>query len=421
MPPRRRARPRGAGAPGLSVGLLRTVLLLQASVARHAHGSRTQSRAKARARAAEQLTQPAFLLMSSPAEQKVSYTLLKDPEVPATTILPLVDSGLGEPHGIAYDPLSSILYVADFSEEAIVCYRIGVRRCTGSDCKLEYELVVDSVQMHVAYSVKTSWVSVDHTGSLFYSDEAKKSINRIDVMLLRKIHAGIVTGDHIRYSHESQLAKAAGVTPGQTKITMTSEYLELLETSIESIYEAGAGANIGTPAGVVSDGVEVFWTNQEGGIVNGSVTGGLIEPQAIPKTVTMANVTANAYGIVLTGTQILFTNKENIVYAVSRSGGAVATLTSALHSPRALAWDGYYTAFVADSGSDVVFSFPTGDASENQPLQLIASFHDPFGVALIKATDPAFARFQVQSAAGGRRAGLGLWLLAASALLGHRP
>ncbi|CAK0883156.1 unnamed protein product [Prorocentrum cordatum] len=397
MPRRPRGGPRGLGARGAAL------LLLQALVARRAHGSRTRSEAKAKV--AEQIAQPVFLLMSSPAEQKVSYTLLQDPEVPAAAILPLIDSGLGEPHGIAYDPIGSILYVADFAEEAILCYRIGVQKCARNDCTLEYELVVDSVQMHVAYSVKTSWVSLDHYGNLFYSDEAKKSINRIDIMLLRKIHAGLVTGEQLKHSHESQLAKAAGATPDQAKkVTITSEYLELMETSIVSLYEAGAGANIGTPAGVASDGVEVFWTNQEGGIVNGSVTGGLVEPQAISKTITVANVTANAYGIALTSTQVLFTDKENFVYIVSKSGGAVTALTSGLHSPRGLVWNGYYTSFVADSGSDAVFSFPTGDASENQPLQLIASFHDPFGIALIKATDPAFARLQARSAAGGAEA-----------------
>jgi sugar lactone lactonase YvrE len=350
----------------------------------------------------DSFVQPIFLIMSSPAEQKVSYTLLTDPEEPSNVILPLVDSGLGQPRGVVYDPVNSVLYVADLREETIICYHIQVQRCASSSCRLPYELIVDSVQMHVAYSVKCSWLAVDETGSLYYSDEGRRSINRIDVLLLRRIHGGLITSEHIRYTTEKELneavgqPKAASRGPLATK-RVTTEEKRLMETSIISLYQAtdDGQSMVGTPAGVASDGLEVYWTHKENGLSTGSVAGGLIDLTAMPESLVIANKTDSAYGLALTSTEVLFTDKEHFLYSVPKSGGTVTTLSDTLHSPRGLAWDGYFTGFVADQGSDAIFSFPTGQAAPSQPLRLVASFHGPFGIAIVKATDPAFAPLQV--------------------------
>jgi len=174
------------------------------------------------------------------------------------------------------------------------------------------------------------------------------------------------------------------------------------------MYTAGESVHVGVPAGVVADATEVYWANQEGGAKTGTVGAGATAPQtpvlsngsgAAPVFMTykLADGVDAAYGIAQTDSLVIFTDNSNYVYCVPKSGsagGRPTALTDGVLSPRGLVWDGSGTTFVADSGSDTVFSLPTGQCSAGVPLQQAAYVHGPFGLALIKASAPVFQKAQ---------------------------
>jgi len=336
------------------------------------------------------LVPPVLLIMSSPAERKISYAELADFSAVGGTVLPLVDSGLGGPAGIAYDAPRKALYVADPAKRQIVRYTIDGRFCRHRYCKIRYELVVKSVQLVMVQNVLSSWVAVDSDGNLYYTNQETNSVNKVDIKVVQNLAAlmvkaaelTVVTGTEVRALE--QIAAAAELN-GQTQDDVVSPTEAKLRSAIISLYQAGTSSYLGLPAGLASDGGMVYWGNQEEH--KGAVGSGSENTQDIGgsdgKTFLVANTSDSIFGITATHNMVLYTG-ANVLYGVQRVTGQEVTLSDTLISARSILWDGDSTVFIADFGNDAVYSAPCGQASGMQTLKRVVDFHAPFGLALVR-------------------------------------
>jgi len=69
--------------------------------------------ASKRLRVRDAVEGPEMLLISSPMERKISYTMLKDFKSVGGVVLPILDAGLVAPYGLAWDAPRSALYICD--------------------------------------------------------------------------------------------------------------------------------------------------------------------------------------------------------------------------------------------------------------------------------------------------------------------
>merc|ERR1719230_2263175 len=118
------------------------------------------------------MTPPEFLIISSPTEQKIVYTELVNMHSVHGRTYPLIDSGLGEPAGIAFDRERGDLYVADRAARKIFRYSILVSDKPNSlDGNNGTSLISDGIRLTVMEGRDVSWVAVNQNGDILYSDE----------------------------------------------------------------------------------------------------------------------------------------------------------------------------------------------------------------------------------------------------------
>merc|ERR1719162_1519939 len=67
-----------------------------------------------------------FLIISSPKEKKVVWTKLDNFQTTEGRAFSLIDTGLSEPKGIAFDHINGYLYVADSAVKSIFRYTVLV-------------------------------------------------------------------------------------------------------------------------------------------------------------------------------------------------------------------------------------------------------------------------------------------------------
>jgi hypothetical protein len=147
---------------------------------------------------------------------------------------------------------------------------------------------------------------------------------------------------------------------------------------------------VSAPGGIATDNFHVFWTNKAVGTLVGSVVKGFETP---PETNVAASVKAIAknavkvYGVCLSMNNVFYTDSEAYVYAVKKTGGAIAEVSSKMIQPRGCAWDGDGTVYIADKGGNAVYSFP-GNMHTLTPMKLTKAvdFEDAFGLAVISAS-----------------------------------
>jgi len=268
----------------------------------------------------------------------------------------------------------------------------------------------------VLSDVSSEWVSLDHNGNLYYSDQFRKTVNKIDaVLLLNLVHGEITPGElkqrsaaHPAASLEEQGKEAMKIKPHfhlepnaeamgnaigslgsaiAMPVSLVSE--DASEEVIVKLFEPDEAPHVATPAGVVSDAVQVYWANQDHGLERGSVGTALVKGTAPSSKLT--TMTASSFGIAATASAVLFSNGAG-VYGVPKFGGGNATaLNEGFILSRGLVWDGSGTVFVADEGASTVYAMPCGVLSE-QPLQAVLEMHGVFGLALIQPTDPLTQR-----------------------------
>ena len=390
------------------------------------------------------LLPPRFLIVSSPAERIISYAQVTDDyRAVKGLVKPLIKGGVSSPKGLAFDARHNLLFVADPGMRRIRSWRLFLERCftpaekagfmgaAVSDpfatdsaegptaCDLPWTLWAGE-EMTVVDDVSSEWVSLDHNGNLYYSDQLRKTVNRIGATLLLNLVHGEITPDELKQrsaahpaeSLEEEGKKAMQIKPHLHDLGQNAEALgnaigklsstiatplslvsqESSEEVIVKLFEAD-DAHYATPAGVVSDAVQVYWANQDHGLERGSVGTTFVKGAAPSNKLT--TMTASSFGIAATASAVLFSNGAG-VYGVPKFGGGNATaLNEGFILSRGLVWDGSGTVFVADEGASTVYAMPCGVLAE-QPLQPVFQMHGAFGLALVQPTDPLSQRSLAQ-------------------------
>lgn len=279
-----------------------------------------------------------YLFISAPRLSKVVYMRIGDNK----TMYSLIDSGLKSPQGLAVDQKNSKLFVADPDSRKIFSYKLSFQN----------GVVMAAEPSIAAQNVESRWVAVDGVGSIFFTDERNN-------LILRVSGEKILRGDP---------------TP------------KILYSGIDI-------SQVSAPGGIAVDNFHMFWTNKAVGTQVGSVVRGFENP---PETNVAASVRAIAknamkvYGACLSQNNVFYTNAQQSVYGVKKTGGAIATVTDKMLQPRGCVWDGDGTIFVADKAGNAVYSFP-GNMHNLAPSQLtkVVSFEDAFGVAVISGSPGA--------------------------------
>lgn len=350
---------------------------------------------------------PTMLLMSSTMERKVSYIQLSNFKAVGGVVLPLLDSGFSAPYGIAYDEKRRALYVADGALRKILRVTIKAFKCLRQCKGIPYQLRVDGDMITVVEGVQSFWVSVDHEGNLFFSDQETKSVSKLSVDAIQKIIDGELLAKDLKRTTEPEAEGEEAALESSEPLDDVPSSITVTTTpkppSIYELYESSKSETVGTPAGVAAVAGQVYWTNQVGGFNNGAVSFGKTNPMLKQPTGTddapvfashkLVNNTGAAYGISVSIGKVFFSDSSHVVWAANKGTGEVVSLTSSLMKPRGIVWDGDNTIYVADEEGNFVVSIPSGLLKANAPVSQTVDFHSPYGLAMINKDDPMWLPF----------------------------
>lgn len=377
----------------------------------------------------EMFRAPTMLIFSSPMERKVSYTQIQNFKSVGGTVLPILDAGLVAPYGIAWDAARSALYISDAAQRKIFRVKIVAFKCKRQCKGLEYHLKVHGNHYTVVEGVISQWVAVDRKGNLFFTDQETNSVNKLPVEYIDKIVHDLLLPKDLERTTEPEAEGEESATESTSSLFDSTNATEQAAKptppppSIYQLYENNVNPHVGTPAGVVADSAQLFWTNQVGGFAKGSVCEGKSTPRVKKPaqgddkptfpSFKIANNTGSAYGIALTTSKILYTDTSHTVWAASKGTGEVVALTKSMLKPRGIVWDGDNTAYVADEEGNNIVSIPVGLLKENAPASPTVDVHAPFGLAMVRPTDPLWDMFEQWS--GAQRSARPVMLLASVA------
>jgi len=376
---------------------------------------------------APQLTPTQFLFVSSPSAGKVVYSELKNFKSLTGRTFALVDSGLAEPAGLAFDNDRGLLYVADRGMSKIFRYRVLLQESSSGGLAL----ATDGVRLCVMQGHPVEWVTVDPSGSIYYTDTGANTINRISFDVLEKIGEGSYQcGDLKVVTQKEQMAKAETTAASALTLNAADRVSEGPTDApdtlpeIFTVYEGSVNPHVAVPSGISSDGNRLWWGNKVEGNRAGSVVQGEASPQPsllAPDNVTgeqtfpataLTSLVDTTYGVAHSNTMVFFTaNKtgSGSVYGVM-GDGTTMQFVSSLVMPRGLVWDGDNTVYVADQAVSKVYSFPVGRLMDDAPLTQSVAYSGAFGVALFtksRANSEA-VKAGAMNRGGGMRI---LWLL----------
>lgn len=376
-----------------------------------------------------QITPAEFLIVSSPRMKKIVYTELVNFKSLAGRAYALVDSGLDDPRGIAVDPTRGNLYIADRGLGKILRYRLVVEDSGGLR-----SLSTDGIQLCVMQGVRVEWVDVDDTsGDLLYTDSLSMTVNRIPNDVVERLSEGqFPAGSITVVSERQQEADSLQLQQELADGVVATGPIDgaAVAPHAYSLYEGGGNPHVSSPAGIVSDGVRLYWVNQRDGLVSGTVVKGEVHPRLAPQaggssrpplfaTTPLVNTSSSAFGITKSGNMIYFTGNSTagsgFIQGVTEHGTVVPFATD-LIQPRGLVWDGDNTIYVADEASDLVLSLPAGVLGANAPKTMSVLVDGPFGVAIFKDSDAAWKTNRA-AAAGLHGRGKEIWHLLFCALL----
>jgi len=126
-----------------------------------------------------------FLMVSSPSEKKVVWTTLQNFESSDGRTFALIDSGLDEPKGLAFDHKRGHLYIADSGAKKIFRYTIIVDLSGDTP-----NLSTTGVRLTITQGHAVEWVTCDDDGNLFYTAPDTNNINKIPAEVMRGVANG---------------------------------------------------------------------------------------------------------------------------------------------------------------------------------------------------------------------------------------
>lgn len=257
------------------------------------------------------------------------------------------DEGLREPKALALHQQASgvgTLYVADSQAVAIFSYRIQmneIRLSVGPQRK-----VLSNLNSAVGA------MAVDSFGNLFFSMPEDGAIRMLSA---------------------SEAAKG-----GKSTVVYSAE-----------------DASVKSPAGLVADNFFLYWANRQGDTSTGIVARAP-EQRAGGSAASVEVLAANAdlyqeiaVNVCLARDNLFFTGESEYLFAVKIAGGTIANVSRAFSAPRGCAYDGESTLYVADAGSNAVYSLPANMAAL-RPLRhttKVASVEGPDQVAVFHVVE----------------------------------
>lgn len=261
-------------------------------------------------------------------------------------------TGLQNPVGLAVDAARRGLYVADPTT-------LKITRWVLADTMGKLDIAPSPAGQVVVSNFAARWLAVDSIGNLFFTDEEQSVVYKVPATQLIATPTG---------------ALRAGV--GMYKADLTNPI---------KIYEGGS---VSAPGGLAVDNFRVFWANKVLGTQLGSVVQGYERPpQANPtSTKALALNTIRVESVCLAGSNVYYTDEQRFLYGVKTFGGAIATISEKMVTPRGCSWDGDGTVFVADEAGNKVYSFP-GNMKSLAPQKLTEAFpiQGPVGVAVFSS------------------------------------
>lgn len=330
-------------------------------------------KALAELEAEPQFTPKQYLLASSRSEGTIVWCELKNFRWTLGQTFPLIDSGLVEPSGLAFDPELGNLYVADPGASSVYCYRLAL---------VGGKLTTVSSRMTILTNRSVDWISVDPDDSgVLFSDRKSNTINKINAVTLDDIYLGDVSAEDLPVDHIND-----ALTESRP-----------LQPRILEIYNASSSQHVLSPSAVLSDGMRLFWLNS----APSDQSGELVQAMSIPKVNTTGAQTAplvSPSGFVpdalASSRTHMFWSGENpsagtaSIFATGKAGGHhVYNMEVNLARPRGLAWDGDNTLFVADEARGNVYSMPVGKLEVGPPLTKAMALQGAVGVAVIFDSD----------------------------------
>eukprot|EP00747_Dinoflagellata_sp_TGD_P182503 gnl/TRDRNA2_/TRDRNA2_36776_c0_seq4.p1 gnl/TRDRNA2_/TRDRNA2_36776_c0~~gnl/TRDRNA2_/TRDRNA2_36776_c0_seq4.p1 ORF type:complete len:330 (-),score=73.74 gnl/TRDRNA2_/TRDRNA2_36776_c0_seq4:99-1088(-) len=281
-----------------------------------------------------------YLIVSSPLNHRIAYLKLDEwQKNEGAQMRSLITTGLTFPQGLAMDQVRKKLYVGDPDLRKLVAYDISLRG----------DALEAGEQQTIATKVETRWVAVDGVGNVFFSDEPHHRIMKVSAKSIEK----------------------GSAVP-------------------EVVYDGASINAVSAPGGIAVDNFHVFWTNKDVGTQVGSVVEGSEKPTGSKQTRMLAKNVLKSYGVCMALSNVYYTDSDKVIYGVKKSGGRVQQVSGSLQQPRGCAWDGDGTVYVADRGSNAIYSFP-GNMNSLAPVELEKSFDcdDAFGLAVVSTTSAA--------------------------------
>lgn len=358
---------------------------------------RMRSRTRLRTRSKDSMAPPVILLVSSPMERKICYTMIDNFVAVGNQVRALVDSGLNSPYGVAWDKDNRAIFVSDFGLKKIFRYEVQVRRKSGF--VFPYKMTVIGEKVTIVENVECKWLTV-RDKNLFYSDEATKSINMVNDFTIKQLVKGEIQPSDLA-SVSEQTAEALAEADAAEKLQATAAQKKGDKPgvsdapAIKTLYQSDANPHIGTPAGLYADGQDLYWVNVQDGTEKGTIVRGSMFPTApldessesgAPTFATeaLSNNSASAFGVTETFSMLLYTAGGRNVYAVPRSRqGDPVVMTENLEGSRGIVWDGDQTAYVADQEGSAIYSLPVGRMEPGQPTAKAVDFHDCYGLDIV--------------------------------------
>jgi sugar lactone lactonase YvrE len=280
-----------------------------------------------------------FLLISTPRTSKISFVKLpRNGNFEGLQPTDLITTGLHHPQGVAIDHKRKRLFVSDPDVQKIIAYQLDVK----GD-----QLSCDGRQVVISEGVESRWVAVDGLGNVFFSDEPKSKIYKIT---MSKILRG--------------------------------------NTDAEVMYDGESLTQVNRPGGIAVDNFHVYWTNKHFGTKAGTVLKGAeVLPTGTEAKNSISILAQNApksYGVCLALNNVFFTDADQRLYGVKKSGGEVHEVSVMFKNPRGCVWDGDGTVFVADRGNNAVYAF-AGNMHRLTKADVTKVFdvEDAFGLAFM--------------------------------------